>query len=223
MSGRYRRKKNSDFFLVKLMILGGLIILLGYMIYFWSFHISPNLEEIGTIKAKALVSRIVNETIREKFGDEASVRNLLLTETDGEGNIEMVQSNTAAINHLISELSVELQNRYRSSEIESKSTVPLGSLFGSQILSQSGPDIEITIIPAAVSKIDFITEFETAGINQTKYKVYVVLNTEVRVLAPFSMKQVEVSSTVLVAEAVILGKVPQSYVEVPKDDILDVT
>lgn len=83
--------------------------------------------------------------------------------------------------------------------------------------------MELTIIPVAVSKIDFITEFETQGINQTKYKVYVVLNTEARVLAPFSMHHIEVESTILVAEAIILGKVPDSFVQVPQDDILDVT
>ena len=70
---------------------------------------------------------------------------------------------------------------------------------------------------------DIKTEFETQGINQTKYKIYIVLKCKVKVVAPFASKTFTTKNTVLVAEAVILGKVPDSYVEVPEEDILDVT
>ena len=221
MSRRSVRRKNYDHRAFKLAVLVILMGLITYMAYFWVFRISPNLEAVSAIKTKLIVNRIVNETINEKFGNETSAGNLLITETDEEGSIEMVQSNTAAINNLISELLVELQDRYKNGEAGTDIEVPIGSLIGSKILSQSGPTVELTIIPVAVSKIDFITEFESQGINQTKYKVYVVLSTEARVMAPFSMHHIEVESTILVAEAIILGKVPESFVQVPKESILD--
>ena len=221
MSIRSVRRKNYDHSAFKLAVLVILMGLITYMAYFWVFRISPNLEAVSAIKTKSIVNRIVNETINEKFGNETSAGNLLITETDEEGSIEMVQSNTAAINNLISELLVELQDRYKNGEAGTDIEVPIGSLIGSKILSQSGPTVELTIIPVAVSKIDFITEFESQGINQTKYKVYVVLSTEARVMAPFSMHHIEVESTILVAEAIILGKVPESFVQVPKESILD--
>ena len=221
MSRRSVRRKNYDHRAFKLAVLVILMGLITYMAYFWVFRISPNLEAVSAIKTKSIVNRIVNETINEKFGNETSAGNLLIMETDEEGSIEMVQSNTAAINNLISELLVELQDRYKNGEAGTDIEVPIGSLIGSKILSQSGPTVELTIIPVAVSKIDFITEFESQGINQTKYKVYVVLSTEARVLAPFSMHHIEVESTILVAEAIILGKVPESFVQVPKESILD--
>ena len=221
MSRRSVRRKNYDHRAFKLAVLVILMGLITYMAYFWVFRISPNLEAVSAIKTKSIVNRIVNETINEKFGNETSAGNLLITETDEEGSIEMVQSNTAAINNLISELLVELQDRYKNGEAGTDIEVPIGSLIGSKILSQSGPTVELTIIPVAVSKIDFITEFESQGINQPKYKVYVVLSTEARVMAPFSMHHIEVESTILVAEAIILGKVPESFVQVPKESILD--
>ena len=221
MSRRSVRRRNYDHRAFKLAVLVILMGLITYMAYFWVFRISPNLEAVSAIKTKSIVNRIVNETINEKFGNETSAGNLLITETDEEGSIEMVQSNTAAINNLISELLVELQDRYKNGEAGTDIEVPIGSLIGSKILSQSGPTVELTIIPVAVSKIDFITEFESQGINQTKYKVYVVLSTEARVMAPFSMHHIEVESTILVAEAIILGKVPESFVQVPKESILD--
>jgi hypothetical protein len=83
--------------------------------------------------------------------------------------------------------------------------------------------VDIRIIPISVSSIDFETEFVSEGINQTKYKVYIELKSHVKVIAPLVSDTFEVSTTVLIAEAVILGTVPNSYVYVPEEDILDVT
>ena len=90
-------------------------------------------------------------------------------------------------------------------------------------LWEHGPKVDVKVIPLSVSGIDFKTEFEAKGINQTKYKVYIILKSQVKVLAPLSAATFDMSSTVLIAEAVILGGVPKSYVQVPKEDILDVT
>ena len=70
---------------------------------------------------------------------------------------------------------------------------------------------------------DFRTEFEEQAINQTKYKIYIVLSCRVKVMAPFCSRTFDTSTTVLLAETVILGEVPDSFVQVPEEDILDVT
>ena len=135
MGRRSVRRRKRRVGAAKVTVLAVLIFILLYMLYFWNFRISPNLEAVSAIKTKAIVNRIVNETINEKFGDETTARSLLITETDEEGNIEMVQSNTAAINNLISELLVELQNRYKNGEAGTNIEVPVGSIIGSKILS----------------------------------------------------------------------------------------
>lgn len=188
---------------------------------FWSLRISHNLDSVAEMKARQIVSRTVSEAIREKLYKETNAQNLLLMETGSDGSIKMVQANTQAINRLLSGLSYELQQKYKSGVMEQNVSVPLGSLLGSRILSQLGPSIKLSIVPSAVSHMDFITEFETQGINQTKYKVYVVVSTEARVLAPFSTDRIEVENTVLIAEAIILGDVPSSFVNVPENEILD--
>ena len=58
--------------------------------------------------------------------------------------------------------------------------------------------------------MDFKTEFETQGINQTKYKIYIVLTCRIKNGSPFSTRIFKTNSTILIAEAVILGKVPRT-------------
>ena len=42
-----------------------------------------------------------------------------------------------------------------------------------------------------------------------------------QILAPFTDKVAEINRRVLIAEAIIVGKVPDSYVVVPEESILD--
>lgn len=186
------------------------------------FKVEPNMEDIAEIKARALISKTVNRALAEHFKEDDSQDKLFTVRNSSDGSMEMVQANSAAINIFMSELSLNLQESFRTMEKESYS-VSLGALMGSKMLSQMGPYVDLYIEPVSVSSMDFKTEFETQGINQTKYKIYIVIECKVKVVAPFSSKNFKTKNTVLVAEAVILGKVPDSYVEVPEEDILDVT
>ncbi len=193
-----------------------------YSVWLVQGIVEPNMEEIGRLRAKALVTRMVTKAINDQFQRETDAEKLILRKTNDEGELEMIQADTKAINLLITNISRELQEEYASME-EAVVDVPIGSLLDSKLLSQTWPCIKMKVVPLSVSGMDFKTEFETQGINQTKYKVYIALKSEVKVLAPFSSRTFQSSSTVLLAETVIIGNVPRSYIQVPEEDVLDVT
>ena len=207
----------------KFLILAVMILTAGGAAAFTCFvklTLEPNMEELAKIRAEVLVSRTVTWVLAEQFQQEISQEELFTVTKDSEGTMSMVQANSARINLLMSRISAQLQESFQKMKKEDFS-VPAGSLLGSRFLSQTGPHVRITVIPLSVSAMDFRTEFETQGINQTKYKIYIVLTCRIKMAAPFSTQVFKTKSTVLLAEAVILGKVPDSYVVVPQDDILD--
>ena len=182
--------------------------------------VGPNMQDIGEVKAKAVVNRIINRTINENFEEFDDMDDLLTVRTDKQGDICMVQSDTRRINALMSGLMLKLQDSY--SEIEpAVIKVSAGALMGSGVLSQRGPYFKLKIVPISVSETQFKTELEEQGINQTKYKIYAVIKSSISLLAPFTDREITVTNTVLVAETVILGRVPDSYVVVPEESILD--
>lgn len=195
---------------------------LSWAAWFLKTTVEPAMEEIGTMRARSLVTKMVNKSINDQFRETIDAEKLIIHKLNEKGETVMVQADTKAINLLITEISAELQEEYRNME-EDILHVPAGALLGSKIFSQTGPKVRMRIIPLSVSGMDFKTEFETQGINQTKYKVYIKLKSQVKVLAPFSSDTIDTVNTILIAEAVILGTVPDSYVQVPKEDILDVT
>ena len=119
-------------------------------------------------------------------------------------------------------LTVTLQERYKSMEPE-KMEIPVGTVFGSPLVSQMEQTIQIRVLPLSVSSCNFETAFESQGINQTKQQIYVRIEPEVRVLQPFSHENFNITTRMLLSELVIIGDVPENYVSVPKEDILDVT
>ena len=184
--------------------------------------IEPNIEDVSRMRAEVLVSRTVNRALTEQFLQEEIPEELFIISRDENGKTALVQANSIEINILMTRLVANLQEAFRNMEKEPLD-VPVGAFLGSKLLSQTGPAVELYITPVSVLSTDFRTEFESQGINQTKYKIYIVLECRVKVLAPFSSRSFNTSTDVLIAETVILGEVPGSYVQVPKEDILDVT
>ncbi len=213
-----RYQKNMKWFVCLVL----LMVLAVYSVVFTEKIIKPNVAAIAEVKVKAMITKIVNDSVHQQFQSNAENRELLTIKADQEGNITYVESNTTAMNNLATKLTQTVQSRYKWNEAVILN-VPVGSILGSQILSQVGPNINLKVLPIGMSRVNFKTEFESMGINQTKYKVFLQMDSQARVLAPFSVNNIEVQNTILVAEAIIVGEVPEAYVNVPKEGIVDAT
>lgn len=221
--GRKRKQRQRNRAMVLLLSLLLIFLSIGSaFIWFLKNTVEPNLEAVGKMRARAMVTRMVTKAVNDQFRQELDTGDLIIRKTNEQGQLEMIQADTKAMNLLITEISKELQEEYRNMEADTFQ-LPTGTVLGSKIFSQAGPEMELRTIPLSVSGMDFKTEFEAQGINQTKYKVYIILKSQVKVMAPFVSDTFDMSSTILIAEAVVLGGVPDSYVQVPEEDILDVT
>jgi hypothetical protein len=58
---------------------------------------------------------------------------------------------------------------------------------------------------------EFVTSFEEAGINQTRHTVYLRAAVTLRIVAPTGSSSVQVDHQIAIAESVIVGRVPESY------------
>ena len=186
-------------------------------------QIEPNIDAVSQLKAKGMITEIINQTIKEDFSGKDYEENLFIVKSGKDDKVQMVQSNTSLINRMVAEFAVNLQKKYDSIEPRAIK-LSYGSLVGSKLLSEADHlKINIKILPLSVTKCDFETEFESQGINQTKYKIYITIESNVRVLQPFSAENFKIKNKMLISEVVIVGEVPDSYVNVPEDNILDAT
>ncbi len=217
--GRNRRRNRDDF---RRILIAVLLILMGCFILFMFVHqyMEPNIDGVCRLKARGMITEILNETVREKFSGEAYEKELFIIEKDNDGKILMVQSNTRLLNELASGFTETLQEKYDRIEAK-KVKLKYGTLLGSKLLSQLDAGIKVRLLPLSVASCDFESEFQTQGINQTKYRIFIVVESNVKVLEPFTSDSFKVKNRILLSEVVILGDVPESYVSVPEEDLLD--
>lgn len=86
-----------------------------------------------------------------------------------------------------------------------------GSFTGIHLLSGRGPGVKIRISSIGNVETDLKSEFKAQGINQTLHRVYLQVKCEVSILTPFKDITKEITSQVLLAENVIVGKIPSTY------------
>ena len=82
-------------------------------------------------------------------------------------------------------------------------------------MTDSGPRIPVGVVPVGAITTKFVTRFESAGINQTRHEISIETSTQMRIVIPIGAATVSVTTIVPVAEAIIVGDVPSSYVNVP--------
>ncbi|MGI6703490.1 MAG: sporulation protein YunB [Clostridia bacterium] len=214
---RFANKKNKKVHITGA-ILVSLLLLLSWIVH---YNIKPPLLAISEMRAKTIAVQILNEAIISELTYKIKYEDLFIAKADNENRITMLQANTMYMNRIASETALNIQENFRQMGTK-KVGIPIGSILGSEIFANYGPRLNIGILPMGTVAANFITDFEQAGINQTRHKIYLEVNTQVRVVLPLTSDVVEVATRVPIAETIIVGDIPESYIFVPKDGLLDV-
>ena len=171
--------------------------------------ILPIFDTLCQDKAKSIATIIANEeatnVMKKHTYDE-----LFTLEKDKDGNITMIKSNIIAINEIISDVAVKIQNTINQRGRENIE-IALGSFTGFKLLSGKGPGVPIKISSIGNVETDLRSEFSEKGINQTLHRVYLQVDCEVSILTPYNSITEKISNQVLLIENVIVGKIPSTY------------
>ena len=176
-----------------------------------AMHLKPILTSLATARVSntvnGIVSAAVNDTI---YSGDVDYDRLISFEKDNEGHITAVKSNMAEFNRLQSAIMEEVLGKL--SEVSTRElSIPFGTLTGTPLLAGRGPLISVRMQSVGSSSAHFENAFTSAGINQTKHQIYLVVDVYVSILLPGFSTMTKVSSTYAVAETVIVGSVPDNY------------
>lgn len=215
MGMKARKRHLKAWFALLLLIL----VTVGYIII--DDAIRPTILSLSEARLRAIAVKSMNEAVRETVGSGVTYTDLINIQKDKEGNITLISANAVLMNNLAANTAIAAQDKILNIG-EQGIKIPIGTILGGQLMSGRGPAVVVRVEPVGSVTTDFMTEFEAAGINQTRHKIYLVLNASIRILIGSSSQTVEISSQVLISETIIIGDVPQSYVEVDDtDDMLN--
>lgn len=181
------------------------------IIYFYCrFLAVPIVIRNTESQIKSYATKSINYAIADTMNQNISYGDLVNIVKDKNDNVSYIEANSVRINLLSKSMSkVVMSNFLEFAKRPIK--IAIGSFSGISILSGVGPKIAFEISPFGEVLCSFSSNFESAGINQTYHKLYLIISIKIYVVFPFRKLQVLSESEVLLCETLIIGKIPEVY------------
>ena len=199
--GIVSRKKR--FLRTVLFLLVLLIVLLSLSVALLSVNMRPAMTALAIARIRSVAARAMNDAILESMGDETNYARLIQVHESSE-RVYMLQANTHKMNILAADCAEAAQERIAQMGDQGIS-IPIGTITGISFLAGKGPSLKVTFSPAGSVQSEFNSEFVSSGINQTLYRVNLLLTASVRAEAA-------------IAESIIVGDVPEVYTNVASEE-----
>ena len=169
--------------------------------------------ELAQTQIKNTTSDLTNDAIAKQIAEgNIQYDRIVYFEKDLDGKITALKTNMSEVNRLKTDI-LDIINDEILALDHSDIGVPLGSLFLPELLSGKGPSIPVHILSIRNSDAVFMSDLTQAGINQTLHKLIMEVSVDVSVLVLGQTGSFTVTSEVVVAETVIVGQVPDTFLQ----------
>ena len=204
MSRRKRRRRRL-LLIIPLLVLTGLVLLV-------ELHLSPYIRELARNQAVNAASNAIIEAVSEMLrkGDTDFSRVIVL-EKDVEGRITALRTDMTQVERLKLEV-LDILGGLIDEINTQQMGIPIGNLLLPDLLAGTGPELPVKAVSLTMSNADFFSDFTAAGINQTLQTLKVKFTISLTILTTVGYESVDVDSDVMVAQTVIVGRVPETYV-----------
>ena len=173
----------------------------------------PVIRSLAETQVKNATSDLTNDAIAKQIaaGNIAYDR-IVYFEKDLNGRITALKTNIGEINRLKTDILNIINDEILVLDT-SDIGIPLGSLLLPEFFSGKGPVIPVRILSIRNSDAVFASDFSQAGINQTLHRLNMQVSIDVAVLVLGQASSFTVNSEVVVAETVIVGEVPDTFLQ----------
>lgn len=175
-----------------------------------TFLVNPIIKKTGESKISESTTYAVNLGVMSAIEGTVTYDDLIHIVTDASGKITMLQANSIQINALSRKV-IDKTYGFIMEKISEPLKIPIGSFSGIPIFAGFGPEVVVKTVPYGSVKCNFLSEFVSAGINQTVHKIYLCVKTDISLVLPISSIEVKEETEVLISESLIIGEIPDTY------------
>ena len=197
---------------IKLMFL--LLLILVSVGFFWLRGMYRDvIRDLAETQVKNSTSDLTNDAIAKQIADGVvQYDRIVYFEKDLDGRITALKTNIGEVNRLKTDILNIINDEILALD-HSDMGIPLGSLLLPELFSGRGPSIPVHILSIRNSDANFVSFFSQAGINQTLHQVTMEVSVDVSVLVLGQTTSFTLESQVVVAETVIVGDVPNTFLQ----------
>ena len=208
-----RRGKNKIQIPNTIFVIIAIIVAFNSFLYLFQKRILPTVLDIAEITMKAEAIKVINEETMRIYEENFNYDDIMKIEKDSEGNITMIRSDTIKQNKLTAEVVLACNEKLQNlGELGAK--VPLGYMTNNAFFYRMGPKINVKMEQIGNLNTSYDSTFESAGINQVRHKIYLNIDVKMRLVVPLASKDVELSCEIPVSETIIVGKIPDTAINI---------
>ena len=170
-------------------------------------------SQIAVSDASDIVTVQINNAIADIMAEQDYSGDYFVSfEKSATGEVTAISSNMARINALSAQILHQVVGATENRTIEIG--IPLGNLTGISLLMGRGPNIPVQIVVLTSSRVEFNNRIVTAGINQTKHQINLEVIVDIDILVPWGTENAQVVTEILIADTIVVGQVPDTYLNV---------
>ena len=183
--------------------------LAGILLFRYQFN--DAIRSLAQTQVVNTTSDLINDAIDKQIeSGNIQYDRMVYFEKDLEGRITALKTNMSEVNRLKTDI-LNLINDEILALDTTAIGIHIGSLFLPELLSGKGPLIPVQVLSIRNSDAFFTSEFSEAGINQTLQQMNMHVSVDVTILVLGKTENFTVTSQVVVAETIIVGQVPGTY------------
>ncbi len=162
-------------------------------------------DEYAENGVKGTITSNINKCVMEALDEISFGTPIYKTEINDNNEVESIIIDSNRLNKTALLLSEKI---YLCIEDNIRFGFPFGNVLGVKFLSGRGPKIHVTAVPIGFIEYDYRSELLSSGINQTLYRIKIDFKCNISVLAPFYEREISITTSVIIAEILIVGSVP---------------
>lgn len=188
-----------------------LVAIVTFFLFRYKYH--SVITTLAQTQVKNATSDLINDAIERQISNGTiQYDRMVYFEKDLEGKITALKTNMSEVNRLKTDLLNLINDEILAMDSDHLG-IPLGSLVMPELFAGKGPSIPVQILTIRNSEAGFFSDFTQAGINQTLQKLNMQVSVDVAVLVLGKVDDFTISSQVVIAETVIVGQVPDMFLQ----------
>lgn len=175
------------------------------------WRLRPAVAEIARTQVQNTMTSAIEQAVTEDLAQrDVGYDDFVTIQRDSSGAITALSTQTAQMNLLRAELTDTILEALEGVDVSSIH-LPMGSLLDFEPLWAKGPDLQVRAMTVGTVSAEFDSEFSSAGVNQTVHRIWLEVVVPMTVLLPGDELEVTVQTRLPLAETVIVGQVPNTY------------
>lgn len=208
--GKKRTRNNKKKKILRVLCIAAAMIIVS-IVYFQT-NVTSVLISVSESSMRAQAVEAINDAVYQTLGDAPSYDDLIKIERNNSGDIVAVSANSLKLNKIARDTASLSQETLQKSGAKIVQ-IPLGAFTGVEAFAGMGKRVEIKILPVCSVICGFSSSFESVGINQTRHSVYINVIADISIVMASRTDKFAVQTDVLAAESVIVGRIPETYLQ----------